>query len=349
MITDHRIISGVFGRAKSATTNNNININNNNNNNKESSHDSTTKKAESNHNNAQLSFTSLSKLILSPLIEKGEEEEEEDGALITCSYDSQTCSGLVSLPNKLKVISFGDDVGFQQKVENKSIYYFGIADGVSANRLRGYDASLFPTALLMTCSNLIATTQNHNYLVDTAFNTNLTVPFMYSSSYPSSSSSSSSPPIDDSSLSTSPTTSNESSPTPSISTTSESTGVFVDEETTTPECLHLNDILTVAHSKVQNQKIYGSSTACLVNLRFIEGSISLINNKSDNNQPVIALLSTCYIGDSGYIIIRDKQCIFKSGAQSHRYNAPFQLGCTPPELMDHDLYRDRYSFLIIHF
>jgi protein phosphatase PTC7 len=47
------------------------------------------------------------------------------------------------------------------------------------------------------------------------------------------------------------------------------------------------------------------------------------------------------LGDSGYMLIRNKQVIFKSSAQSHRYNAPYQLGCTPPELLEHDLYRDR--------
>merc|ERR1711884_879621 len=41
------------------------------------------------------------------------------------------------------------------------------------------------------------------------------------------------------------------------------------------------------------------------------------------------------------MVIRDKKVLFKSQSQSHRYNAPYQLGCTPPELEEHHLYRDK--------
>ena len=56
-------------------------------------------------------------------------------------------------------INYGDDVGFmhnQSTIINRCEYtYFGIADGVSANRQRGYDARLFPIALLNSCVKFI--------------------------------------------------------------------------------------------------------------------------------------------------------------------------------------------------
>ena len=52
-------------------------------------------------------------------------------------------------------------------------------------------------------------------------------------------------------------------------------------------------------------------------------------------------LCTLNLGDSGYMIIRDSQVFYKSVAQSHRYNAPYQIGCTPPELSEINLYRDK--------
>ena len=94
----------------------------------------------------------------------------------------------------------------------------------------------------------------------------------------------------------------------------------------TNDCANIYEILLKAHNQVQEQCVYGSSTVCLMSLKFYEyGSV----------------LSSCNLGDSGYMLIRDKHVIFKSQSQSHRYNAPFQIGCTPPELLEHDLYRDK--------
>jgi protein phosphatase PTC7 len=85
----------------------------------------------------------------------------------------------------------------------------------------------------------------------------------------------------------------------------------------------LFDLLCKSHQLVQDRQVYGSSTVCMLTL-----------NKSS------FVLNTLNLGDSGYLIIRDNQVFYKSVAQSHRYNAPFQIGCTPPELFEIDLYRD---------
>lgn len=85
----------------------------------------------------------------------------------------------------------------------------------------------------------------------------------------------------------------------------------------------LFELLCAAHGHVQQECVYGSSTVCLVSI-----------GKSDG------VMSTLNLGDSGYMIVRDGSVMYKSVAQSHRYNAPYQIGCTPPELSDVDLYRD---------
>lgn len=94
------------------------------------------------------------------------------------------------------------------------------------------------------------------------------------------------------------------------------------------DCDKLKGILNDAHYIVEDNKVYGSSTVCLLSLEFYDTS-------------EFSLLSSCNVGDSGYMVVRDKKVLFKSQSQSHRYNAPYQLGCTPPELIEHHLYRDK--------
>ena len=238
--------------------------------------------------------------------------------------------------NKVKVrrFNFGDDVGFvcRRKLDDLfssrmvSKIYLGIADGVSANRLRGYDARLFPNALLATCAQIINDS-------DEFTSTDLSKCGEHYLNYAW----------------------NEEEPLMLLIDEEKANDYFgleefwdeeeennnvrfanngensVNEEETldkTNDCAHLVRVLSKAHDLVQEKKVYGSSTACLLSLEFYEGC-------------KFGLLSACNIGDSGYMIIRDKQVIYKSQAQSHRYNAPFQLGCTPPELLEHDLYRDK--------
>lgn len=131
----------------------------------------------------------------------------------------------------------------------------------------------------------------------------------------------------------------------SLSISNDSTTSSSSSSSSTAECQYLFTTLLKAHNLVQEQKIYGSSTVCLLSLRFDESSDDCDDccfmAATDNSTKSRALLSTCNLGDSGYMIIRGGQCVFKSQSQSHRFNAPYQIGCTPPELLDHDLYRDR--------
>jgi serine/threonine protein phosphatase PrpC len=153
------------------------------------------------------------------------------------------------------LFNFGDDAIFEH--ENDDYYFFGLADGVSGNTKKGFDAKLFPLALL-SISQFVLENEYENSLKSSIASNTL-----------------------------------------------------------------LFDLLCKSHQLVQDRQVYGSSTVCMLTL-----------NKSS------FVLNTLNLGDSGYLIIRDNQVFYKSVAQSHRYNAPFQIGCTPPELFEIDLYRD---------
>jgi protein phosphatase PTC7 len=90
----------------------------------------------------------------------------------------------------------------------------------------------------------------------------------------------------------------------------------------------LFDLLCKSHQLVQQTKIYGSSTVCLTSLSKKTGQLQTLN-----------------LGDSGYMIMRNKVVVFKSQPQTHRYNAPYQLACIPPStsainLSENFIYRD---------
>jgi len=225
-------------------------------------------------------------------------------------------------------VSYGDDAAFIYYDQQMHMCYLGIADGVSANRQRGYDASLFPNALLEKCTRLLRNPLNElSAQIDTTELAALPK-FILDES-------------DDA----------ESSEEELIGALNEDNSYAYSLESSTQsaskatsnlgDCMDLYAMLCNAHKQVQHDQIYGSSTVCLLSLR-----LALAN---DENEPRTKqeedtserLLSTCNLGDSGYMLIRNKQVIFKSSTQSHRYNAPYQLGCTPPELLEHDLYRDR--------
>jgi hypothetical protein len=230
---------------------------------------------------------------------------------ITCGYSGRAKSqdnSYFRCDNEAQTIGFGDDVGFildKQTSETSKVYYFGIADGVSANRQRGYDARLFPSALLNACTSLLQLTEGNFH------------PSRHHHRQPSCSSS-------PSSFVSSPSSSSSTSS--SFSYLTQSTNSHDDNEDT--DCAYMYEILMSAHNRVQEQCVYGSSTVCLLALRFFNGESK-------------CLLSSCNLGDSGYMLIRDGRVLFKSESQSHRYNAPYQIGCTPPELLEHDLYRDK--------
>lgn len=97
------------------------------------------------------------------------------------------------LEKRCITLNYGDDVGFISSkdlnntkfiTQNESIseftlnnedpsrlvnkYYFGLADGVSANRARGYDAKLFPNALVNECVDICD--QSSEYYLNYAIN-----------------------------------------------------------------------------------------------------------------------------------------------------------------------------------
>jgi serine/threonine protein phosphatase PrpC len=234
-------------------------------------------------------------------------------------------SFLHTISNRL---SYGDDAAFVFYDQETHMCYLGIADGVSANRQRGYDASLFPNALLETCTRLLMNPLNE-LRAQADPNESVLPKFILDES-------------DDA----------ESNQEELIGALNEDNSYAYLLESSTQssssatnylhDCMDLYTILCNAHKQVQHEQIYGSSTVCLLSLR-----LSLAKNENEpekqasNENKNERLLSTCNLGDSGYMLIRNKQVIFKSSAQSHRYNAPYQLGCTPPELLEHDLYRDR--------
>lgn len=257
------------------------------------------------------------------------------------------------LRSQIEQVCHGDDVGLvvsktvSSKQENS--FYFAIADGVSANRLRGYDAKLFPNALLHSCAEFISKNSSNQIEHSTTecfcvhLNQNLDQQDL------------------DQCQSDADLDEEEELNTYEEEAEQEEEEVYEsgiedllsnEEECLNcsggrSDCKYLCDALAYAHSRVQEQSVYGSSTACLLSLRFYPKRANLADDDLDFYSPWLGVLSTCNLGDSGYLIIRNKQVIYKSQTQTHRFNAPYQLGCTPPELLDHDLYRDKCVFIFL--
>ncbi|KAG0176802.1 hypothetical protein DFQ28_010696 [Apophysomyces sp. BC1034] len=66
----------------------------------------------------------------------------------------------------------------------------------------------------------------------------------------------------------------------------------------------------------------GSSTACILNLCKRSGK-----------------MTTCNLGDSAFILIRDEKIVYESPSQQHYFNCPYQLTVVP------DTYPNRDSFV----
>lgn len=232
-----------------------------------------------------------------------------------------------------QIINYGDDCAFIcnkhldntiDRDMNKQLvtkYYFGLADGVSANRLRGYDAKLFPLALLNACTHFIDKLSADESILRKFSYSELVI---NEDDGVSSSIDEDENDYEENGINQN----NEELNNDNIVVDNEWTNFDLDDPKEENDCLNLNNILENAHKLVQENQVFGSSTVCLLSLEFYDLS-------------EYALLSTCNLGDSGYMLIRDEKVIYKSASQSHRYNAPFQLGCTPPELLERDLYRDK--------
>lgn len=277
-----------------------------------------------------------------------------------------------NLSEKCITLNYGDDVGFicnknlnetefivQDALVNNDLdrssnlvnkYYFGLADGVSANRLRGYDAKLFPNALINACVEYCDKSAEYytNYAIK------------YKSVLMNERIKSQEDELDsniehvvsvlkDYKINRYSEHEDEYEEYDEIEEEDENEDDYEEYEYDTyaeddekdsleieeNDCDKLKSILSKAHESAEEKQVYGSSTVCLVSLEFYDTT-------------EYSLLSSCNVGDSGYMVIRDKKVLFKSQSQSHRYNAPYQLGCTPPELEEHHLYRDKAEDSICH-
>jgi len=303
-------------------------------------------------------------------------------------------------------INYGDDVGFmhnQSTIINRCEYtYFGIADGVSANRQRGYDARLFPIALLNSCVKFIkeyrdfpeeqckqdqqqsimvketveeAAKGSNNQNVEETNEGKVVEKEVEEKRINDEEKEATEEELDENNDEEKSNIDDENENEYEEEEEEEEEEDYVDQAvdvnvdegilsnsdsddaSSSLDCKYLYNILVKAHDRVQEQKIYGSSTVCLLSLRFMDddefddivgededessslpGRFRALNRSSLSTTRCV--MSTCNLGDSGYMIIRNKQVIYKSQSQSHRFNAPYQIGCTPPELLDHDLYRD---------
>ncbi|KAI7907699.1 phosphatase 2C-like domain-containing protein [Cokeromyces recurvatus] len=63
----------------------------------------------------------------------------------------------------------------------------------------------------------------------------------------------------------------------------------------------------------------GSSTACILNLSKITGE-----------------MTTCNLGDSAFLLVRDKQIVYESPSQQHYFNCPYQLTVVPDSYPNRD-------------
>ncbi|KAI9482968.1 MAG: phosphatase 2C-like domain-containing protein [Benjaminiella poitrasii] len=63
----------------------------------------------------------------------------------------------------------------------------------------------------------------------------------------------------------------------------------------------------------------GSSTACILNLSKITGE-----------------MTTCNLGDSAFLLVRDKKIVYESPSQQHYFNCPYQLTVVPDSYPNRD-------------
>ncbi|ORX50899.1 protein serine/threonine phosphatase 2C [Hesseltinella vesiculosa] len=73
---------------------------------------------------------------------------------------------------------------------------------------------------------------------------------------------------------------------------------------------------------VQDGKVQaGSSTACILNMCKATGK-----------------MTTCNLGDSAFLLIRDQKVVYESPSQQHYFNCPYQLTVVPQNYPDRELY-----------
>jgi hypothetical protein len=283
---------------------------------------------------------------------------DDVGLVLNKTMYEREDSGVEESPAAADSSSLSSVVSSSKTIVNQ--FYFGVADGVSANRSRGYDPSLFPNALLHACANYILATdytppaETTSLLIssggeeDTNNEASLDVYLEENEEENEEVDCENAEYAEEEDVNSSyfqlnevfnmfsDDINDERVTTVSKCGSSQQDSFLVSSTTSVEESAeskYLFDALHYAHDLVQENKVYGSSTVCLLSLR--------MTHWEESTGASYCLLSTCNLGDSGYMIIRNRQVVFKSQTQSHRFNAPFQIGCTPPELLDHDLYRDK--------
>ncbi|KAG1054126.1 hypothetical protein G6F43_003846 [Rhizopus delemar] len=82
-----------------------------------------------------------------------------------------------------------------------------------------------------------------------------------------------------------------------------------------------HDILDVAFDKLRKSgKVSaGSSTACILNLSKTTGE-----------------MTSCNLGDSAFVLVRDKKIVYESPSQQHYFNCPYQLTVVPRNYPNRD-------------
>ncbi|KAK2656351.1 hypothetical protein Ddye_009403 [Dipteronia dyeriana] len=86
---------------------------------------------------------------------------------------------------------------------------------------------------------------------------------------------------------------------------------------------HVDPILVLedAYYKTKSQ---GSSTACIIargNVLFIFRTLIALDDRHH-------CLNVANVGDSGFVVFRNRECIYQSPIQPHGFNHPYQLGCS---------------------
>ena len=189
-----------------------------------------------------------------------------------------------------------DDDGYDDGEEEKHLvakYYFGLADGVSANRLRGYDAKLFPTALLNACTHFIDKLKDihiHSSSPKTELHERKEEKIIFNS-YKNDQKQEETEEDEELEGDWENDEDYEQEDRNETTEGQEQEQIEYEEDN---DCVNLNRILMNAHNLVQQHKVYGSSTVCLLSLEFYNA-----------NKSYVGLLSSCNLGDSGYMLIRD--------------------------------------------
>ena len=194
-----------------------------------------------------------------------------------------------------------DDDGYDEgeEVEKHLVakYYFGLADGVSANRLRGYDAKLFPTALLSACTHFIDKLKDIN-IHSSSPSSELVEQNEKKIIFKSYENEQKQEEVEELEDNWDNDDEFEQEDRNEVNNELEQKQIEYKEEEEN-DCINLNRILMNAHNLVQQNKVYGSSTVCLLSLEFY-----------DANKSYVGLLSSCNLGDSGYMLIRDYKVTF---------------------------------------